>query len=561
MSERVKIPHAYEKIKKIGRELISHGLDKEAREFIAKCLNYEFAEEPMSEEEMPALFKEWDDYQTKHNFKCPFRLVMNGKDDGVNNTIRMCFEKAGWKFRVNVRGDMVECNMDSDDYEHKDPGVWRSKVIGHCQNHIKHSLDIKVIGDKNGKFTRVEIKTPAFNFKTEDVKIAMDCIRDENRYDSFMEYLMSESVQDILAELKREHIGREGKLINEGRLKHWDCVSKIIQFKKPTHEKGEYFETDKYYNRHFLKSLMFPAVYSAFKPGDRFGECVLIIGPEGCFKSSLPKKLLPKQLQEQYCNKLSFNMKDDDMIRNMRKSIFAVWDEMIGFHKDEQKTKDILGALHDNYVKKFQETSLGYPRMNVNVLTTNKVNPLRMNHDAHRRYAPFVVFPNEEVTALGIKEGKSTSGFMDYLDEWADYHRDRLWAEMLLYYEMGEQPGFKGFREEREAAIRMACGLDDFEEQVRSIFNMFALSEKREACDFDDIFEQMPYARNRERELIVKNIHKDMGGDGVLKRGWMTKHIDEETTKRVSKPHFDLTKIGKESDASRKKDTNETDWS
>ena len=213
--------------------------------------------------------------------ECPYQLVTNLKEHGVNRSIRMCFDKINWQFRINDRGDYMECNRGTDKYETKDPSVWKSLVIGHCQNHVMHSLEIKMQRNTKGEYAGLKIETPVFDFSDRYINVAMNCIKEENTYDPFMTFLESEEVEAEAQKIRDTNI-IDGKL-DDTDFYHWHIANKIIQFEKPENTKGDYFETHPELNKWLLYSMMFPATYLAYKPGDRAAQAVVLVGPEGCF--------------------------------------------------------------------------------------------------------------------------------------------------------------------------------------------------------------------------------------------------------------------------------------
>lgn len=524
-------------LENIGEQLIRRGICENDRNTILNKINYEYCEFPLEDMEWNELTDKLKKRQKELGLKCPYKLVYNSKEDGVQSIITQSIETLGWKFRVNDRGGLLEGNR-GDGWEYKDPSIWKAHIMKACENGITHSLDIKVKKNNKGNFEQLKVDTPVFKFGDNKLTTNIKCMMDENTYDPFKDYLESDAVQSIYKELKEKH-WHDGEL-DDSSFTHWEAVKEIIQFKKPASERNMYFETPDELNKWLLYSLMFPAVYATYYPGEKFAENVMLIGGEGSFKTSLASALLPKKMRTEHCEKVTFKMNTDDLYRTIRKSVYVIFDEMVGFYKDEEETKTILGSLRDNYVDKWHTTSLGYPRRCVCILTTNKPQPLKMSLDKHRRYIPFGIFPNEELTKIAYESDKMTSsGFMDYLYEWSDKHLNRLYAEMLLYLEEGRTPGLPMRIDMiRKKAIDLASGLDGFENDVREILIEFA--SERDAVDFEDIFEQSPYEKNRDREKIVKDIHRELGGTGELKRGKYAK-FDKGGNEFFKKgTHFDL---------------------
>ena len=491
-----------------GMTLVGRGVCKESRDMVLDMINEGFCGAYKSADEMQHVKNSIDAFAAENDFKCPFRITLNSKEDGVHSTIRKCFETAEWDFRVNIRGDTMEGKKGAEDWTLKDPTTWRALVTTDCQDSVMHSLDIKIQKDKKGQFEKLIVKHPVFKYPEIDIKNCLKRWQIENPYDPFREYLESEPVQEIVKELRDP---REFKI--------WEVLGEIVQFNKPMFIQENFSELPAKYNRWALFMALYPALYNTFRPGTNFGESVLFIGPEGCFKSTLIKACLPRDLQEAHYKSVSFRLKDEDLIRTMRGSIISEFEEMIGFHDDEERTKGILGRLVDNYRKLWEESVLPYPRLNGILLTSNNPTPLRMSQDAQRRYAPFYIYPNQDITQRGIEERKTASGFADYLEEWSDKYRDRIWAELYWLFKKGMKPGLPHeFNKLREQAVKKACGLDEFESEVRKVFTD-ALSDEEEKLTFKIIYENLPnYRRGRKKDNIIKSVFKELGGSGETSR-------------------------------------------
>ena len=530
-----------DEIEVAGKQLVQRGIRKVDRDYILETLNNPYyCESPLNHNELTDLIGELDEYNKDH--ESPYTLVRNSIKDGTDKTIMMCFAAIDWDFRHNDRGDILECDMGTEEYHHKDIKTWKSRVIGNMENHVMHSLNITILKDRQSKYNGIKIETPKFNFSPTKVIQVLECIQDEPGVDVWKLYLESPKIMKLVEDIESKY--KHGKKIDDSKFHCKRVLREIMQFHKPKHEMKEFYECPEEYIDHLLETLMFPAVYSAYHPGESFGPVVVLHGSEGCFKTVLPQGLLPPHLQQQHCDIISFDDTDENIIRTYKKSVFAIFDEGNGMWKNAKKTKTILGRLKDTYVDKWHTTTLSFPRRCVSYIPSNDMPVLKLTPDSNRRYYPATAFQNEDLTKRGIEENKTD--YLEYFYEWCDKYRDILWSEMMVYYRAGRKPGIPRHLDIiRQKMCRLASGLDGFKDDIREAFRIAA--KTRNTIDYEDLFNNVPYDQNHDREIIIKQVHKELGGSGKLKKGRVQKEKDDGEggikLYTISRPHFDISMI------------------
>lgn len=537
----------YATIRDTAWKLMHQGWDKESREYVANLINVNLCGGHYGESDLARLFNDLDKVQEEKGLKCPYALIHNTREEGIPAIIVKCMEKLGYEFRVNVRGMLKEGRIRDGEWMTKEDKLWRSYLRTEFQNKIKHSLSIKVKKDENGAYLGIETKAKDGKFPVTDIQDVFDVVCDGKEYDPFDDYLESDAIREKVDLLREEHCHKDEngnlKIEDVTVLPIFNCVEEIVQYAANKHIKKKYPQVDYEYWRWFLWMAVFPAIYNTKRPGERFTEVVLLMGPQGAFKSSLFEFLLPKELRHMAI-KTSFLEDEKEMFRKFDQSVFAIIDEMDGFWKSEETNLRILGSRADEYRPLWKEQVRVALRRCSIIMTTNHENPLKMSRDAQRRWNPDTIWQNEEVTRRGTEEGKTAQGYMDYLEEWANRWREWIYASCLLMYECGWQPGLPGgLNRKREEAVRLASGTNEFKEIVKNLLQSWR-NDGNEAIDMKAIFDRIPYRKTKEKAEIVLECVTEMGGHGEFVTGRYELHEDgKELPIKKNQQHINIKDI------------------
>lgn len=546
-----KVPEGnrYAAIRDTAWKLMHQGWDKESREYVANLINDSFCDGHYDEGTMQRLFDDLDKTQQEKGLKCPYTLIHNTREEGIPTIIVKCMEKLGYEFRVNVRGMLKEGRIRDGEWMTKEDKLWRSYLRTEFQNRIKHSLSVKVKKDENGTYLGIQVEAKDGKFPVTDIQDVFDVVCDGKEYDPFDDYLESDAIREKVDLLQEQHCHKDAdgnfKIEDPTVLPIFNCVEEIVQYEPNKHIKKKYPQVDYEYWRWFLWMSVFPAIYNTKRPGERFTEVVLLMGPQGAFKSSLFEFLLPKELRHMAI-KTSFLEDEKEMFRKFDQAVFAIIDEMDGFWKSEETNLRILGSRADEYRQLWKEQVRVALRRCSIIMTTNHENPLKMSRDAQRRWNPDTIWQNEGITKKGIEEGKTAQGYMDYLEEWADRWREWIYASCLLMYECGWQPGLPGeLNKKREEAVKLASGTDEFKGTIKDLLQSWRNADNK-AIDMKAIFDRIPYKRTKEKTEIILECVAEMGGHGEFVTGRYEIYEDgKESPTQKNQQHIDIKDIPK----------------
>lgn len=147
------------------------------------------------------------------------------------------------------------------------------------------------------------------------------------------------------------------------------------------------------------------------QPGVKADMVPILVGAQGAGKSTAVAAIAPAV--EFFCE-VSFHEKDEDLARKMRGRLVAEIGELRGLHTKELETiKAFITRTHENWIPKYREFAVQFPRRMVFIGTTNK-DEFLADETGNRRWLPVKV---GGVDVEGIK-------------------RDRLqlWAEARDYF-------------------------------------------------------------------------------------------------------------------------------
>lgn len=186
----------------------------------------------------------------------------------------------------------------------------------------------------------------------------------------------------------------------------WDGIPRIERFYH-TH----YGTEDTPYTRAVSMYTWTALAGRVLSPGCKADIVPILVGAQGCGKSSGIAALAPDPA---FFVEISFAEKDDDLARKMRGRLVAEIGELRGLNTKEQEgIKAFVTRTHENWVPKYREFAVQYPRRQLTIGSTNK-NEFLADETGNRRWAPV------EVTKIRLKA----------------IHDDllQLWAEAAVVY-------------------------------------------------------------------------------------------------------------------------------
>ncbi|MBC8950233.1 VapE domain-containing protein [Xenorhabdus sp. TS4] len=181
----------------------------------------------------------------------------------------------------------------------------------------------------------------------------------------------------------------------------WDGVPRIEQFYH-TH----YGTDDTPYTRAVSMYTWTALAGRVLSPGCKADIVPILVGAQGCGKSSGIAALAPDPA---FFADISFAEKDDDLARKMRGRLVAEIGELRGLNTKEQESiKAFVTRTHENWVPKYREFAVQFPRRLLIMGSTNK-NEFLGDETGNRRWAPV------EVTKINLSAIND-----DLLQLWAE---------------------------------------------------------------------------------------------------------------------------------------------
>lgn len=178
---------------------------------------------------------------------------------------------------------------------------------------------------------------------------------------------------------------------------------------------------DTEYVRAVTRKILLAAMYRIRKPGEKFDIMLILIGPQGTFKSTIFKKISIRE--EWFTESVKVgDMKDKTAPEKLQGKLIAEIGEMAGFNKaDMDIVKGFLSQTNDEYRGAYERRSIPHRRQGIIVGTSNKMTGILRDTTGNRRYWPVMVKGNG-------------SKVLDIDDEFIK----QIWAEVKYYYDAGE---------------------------------------------------------------------------------------------------------------------------
>lgn len=150
------------------------------------------------------------------------------------------------------------------------------------------------------------------------------------------------------------------------------------------------------------------------EPGVKADMVPILVGAQGVGKSRAVAALSPSS---KFFAEISLHEKDDNLSRLMRGRLVAEIGELRGLHtKELESIKAFITRTHENWIPKYREFAVQFPRRLVFIGTTNK-DEFLADETGNRRWLPVRV-QTADVSAI-------------------ERDRDQLWAEARELFSMG----------------------------------------------------------------------------------------------------------------------------
>lgn len=164
----------------------------------------------------------------------------------------------------------------------------------------------------------------------------------------------------------------------------WDGVPRIATFLT------DYFSAeDTEYTRAVSMYLWTAMAGRIVSPGCKADMAPILVGDQGAGKSSAVAAMVPSP---EFFTEISFHEKDEDLSRKMRGRLIAEIGELRGLHtKELEGIKAFITRTHENWVPKYREFAVQFPRRLVFIGTTNK-DEFLADETGNRRWLPVRVY-------------------------------------------------------------------------------------------------------------------------------------------------------------------------
>jgi len=173
--------------------------------------------------------------------------------------------------------------------------------------------------------------------------------------------------------------------------------------------------------------LFLGPITRAYEPGYKLDVTPVLIGGQGCGKSTYARLLLPPAEPAWFTDALSFGLDDKQRIEAMLGAVIVEISEMAGTgRRENEEIKSFLSRQTDRMRLSYAKHPSDMPRLSVFVGTSNDTECLPNDPTGNRR---FVV----------VRVGRHAIGY-ESMQAYLNENRDQLWAEALCMYRQGMRP-------------------------------------------------------------------------------------------------------------------------
>ena len=187
-----------------------------------------------------------------------------------------------------------------------------------------------------------------------------------------------ELIRDVVMKVADDNVFDTAQVWLDGLV--WDGVPRIERF-LPT-----YFGADDTpYARAVSLYLWTAMAGRVVEPGVKADMVPILVGAQGLMKSSAIAAMVPGH---EFFTEISFHEKDEDLARKMRGRLIAEIGELRGLHTRElEGIKAFITRTHENWVPKYREFAVQFPRRLIFIGTTNQ-DQFLADDTGNRRWLP-----------------------------------------------------------------------------------------------------------------------------------------------------------------------------
>lgn len=139
-------------------------------------------------------------------------------------------------------------------------------------------------------------------------------------------------------------------------------------------------------NRLITRIAFTAAVYRTYEPGTKYDQIVVLVGTQGCGKSTIIEKMAINQ--KWFSNSMPSPDKPEDAARHLRGKFIIEVGELVGFKKAEvEAIKNFLSKTADDFHAHYGKNDVHRPRQCIFFASTNEEQFLR-DSSGERRYWP-----------------------------------------------------------------------------------------------------------------------------------------------------------------------------
>lgn len=224
----------------------------------------------------------------------------------------------------------------------------------------------------------------------------------------------------------------------------WDGVKRIES------SLTEYLSAeDSDYTRGVAKMLFLGAVQRAYEPGCKFDNMVVLLGPQGCGKSTFVKRLA---LKDTYFSDSVRAIGNKEGAEQLRGAWIVEWGEMSAMRRaqDAEVVKLFISQQYDRYRPPYGRRIMEFPRRCIFVGTTNDPEFLT-DRSGNRRFFP-----------VSVNKGIRKSVWHKN----ADFEFSQMMAEAVSLYKSGERVESVKHIEDAANELRLMCVETDSREGI-----------------------------------------------------------------------------------------------
>ena len=203
------------------------------------------------------------------------------------------------------------------------------------------------------------------------------------------------------------------------------------------------------YNRGVAKMLFIGAVQRAYEPGCKFDNMVVLLGPQGCGKSTFVKRMA---LQDTYFSDSVRAIGNKEGAEQLRGAWIVEWGEMSAMRRaqDAEVVKLFISQQYDRYRPPYGRRIVEFPRRCIFVGTTNDPEFLT-DRSGNRRFFPVIV---DRGVRKNVWHKNADSEFI------------QMMAEAVFLYKSGERVESVKHIEEAANELRSMCVETDSREGI-----------------------------------------------------------------------------------------------